>query len=164
MKNETIIILHDIRSAYNIGSIFRTADGAGVPLIYLTGHSPTPKDKYGRWRKDISKVALGAEKTIHWEYSKDINVVIEKLKNDGLEIVAVEQDKKSEDYKKFSAQSGPASGRKTTNKSTAYIFGNEVEGLPKSVLKQADSIIEIPMKGKKESLNVSVTAGIILFS
>jgi len=149
----THIILHNIRSAYNVGSIFRTADGAGVSKIYLTGYTPEPKDRFGRWRKDISKVALGAEKLIPWEKQKDIISLIKALKKDGFKIIAVEQDKKSLNYKDLKLQT-----------KQAFIFGNEVGGIEKSILKQADLIIEIQMKGKKESLNVSVTAGIILFN
>ncbi|HJN63006.1 MAG TPA: TrmH family RNA methyltransferase [Candidatus Paceibacterota bacterium] len=150
---ETFIILHNIRSAYNVGSVFRTADGAGVSKVYLTGYTPTPKDRFGRYRKDISKVALGAEKIIPWEYSKNIDIVLNKLKKEKVRVVAVEQDKKSKDYKKLKIKS-----------KTTFIFGNEVNGLSKSVLKKTDSIVEVKMKGEKESLNVSVVVGIILFN
>ena len=151
--NETRIILHNIRSAYNVGSIFRTADGAGVSKVYLTGYTPEPKDKFGRWRKDISKVALGAEKSIPWEKHKDILELIEKLKYKSFQIVAVEQDKKSRNYRNLKLK-----------QKRAFIFGNETEGIEKSILKKADVILEIRMEGKKESLNVSVAVGIILFN
>jgi 23S rRNA (guanosine2251-2'-O)-methyltransferase len=150
---EKIVILHDIRSTHNVGSIFRTADGAGVYKIYLTGYTPTPKDRFDRWRKDISKVALGAERTISWEYHRDIKVLIKSLKEEGFDVVAVEQNKDSINYKTF----------KLKNK-TAFIFGNEVEGVSQDILDEVDNIIEIEMLGEKESLNVSVTAGIILFN
>jgi 23S rRNA (guanosine2251-2'-O)-methyltransferase len=149
----TYIILHNIRSAYNVGSIFRTADGAGVSKIYLTGYTPEPKDRFGRWRKDIGKVALGAEKIISWEKHKDIIDLIKTLKKEGVQIVAVEQARGSKNYREVKVDSPPA-----------FIFGNEVGGLEKNVLRQADLIVEIPMKGEKESLNVSVVVGIILFN
>jgi len=152
-KNQISIILHDIRSAYNVGSIFRTADGAGVGKIYLTGYTPEPKDKFGRWRKDIGKVALGAEKSVSWKYQKNIEDAITELRENGFQIIAIEQDKKSLNYKDLKLKA-----------KQAFIFGNETEGLSRDILKQADIIAEIKMKGKKESLNVSVATGIILFS
>lgn len=136
-----------------MGSIFRTADAAGVSRVYLTGYTPVPVDRFGRAQKDIAKTALGAQEFIPWEYFKSPTSLISKLKREGWYIVGVEQDKKSIDYKKF----------KPKNK-TLFIFGNEVDGIPKSLLSKCDRIIEIPMRGKKESLNVSVAAGIILFS
>lgn len=146
------IILHNIRSAYNVGSIFRTAEGAGVENVYLSGYTPTPTDRFGRKRKDISKVALGAEDIVKWEKCEDIDKLISKLKEKKMSIIAVEQTKKSLDYRDFKEP-----------KSVVYIFGNEVEGIEDEVLVLADSIIEIPMRGEKKSLNVSVSAGIILF-
>jgi len=146
------LILPNIRSAYNVGSIFRTADACGISKIFLTGYSPAPEDRFGRRRKDISKSALGAEKIIEWEYRKNLEDLIEELKSKNIEIVAVEQDEKSIDYKNFNVK-----------KDTAFVFGNEVEGISKNILKKVDKIIEIPMVGKKESLNVSVSAGVVLF-
>lgn len=153
MKKEIIVILHNIRSAYNVGSIFRTADGCGVSKIYLTGYTPEPLNKFGLWRRDIAKVALGAEKSVNWEYSKDIFRVLEKLKKKDIQIISVEQDPKAIDYRKI----------KKGNK-RAFILGNEVNGLSRSILDKSDKVIEIKMKGKKESLNVSVVAGIVLFN
>lgn len=149
---EICLALHNIRSTHNVGSIFRTADAAGVSKIYLCGLTPAPVDRFGRARKDIAKVALGAEKTVEWEAVKDIKELIKALKKDSFKIIAVEQDKKSVDYKKANM------GRKSV-----IILGNEVDGIEKDILDVCDEIIEIPMKGKKESLNVSVVAGIILF-
>ncbi len=146
------LILHNIRSVYNAGSIFRTADAAGVSKIYLTGYTPTPLDRFGRPRKDIAKVALGAEKTTPWEHFSNIKTLLKKLKEEKTRIVAIEQSSRSIDYKKFNVTG-----------STAFLLGNEVEGLPKSLIKQCDVAIEIPMRGKKESLNVSVAAGVVLF-
>ena len=157
---EIYLILHNIRSVYNVGSIFRTADTAGVSKIFLTGYTPVPKDRFGRERKDISKVALGAEKNIEWEKIKNIGTLIKKLKKEEFFIIGVEQSKKSIDYKKISARGGPAFGWK---EGLVFIFGNEVNGISKSILDKCDIITEIPMKGKKESLNVSVSAGVVLF-
>ncbi len=151
-NQENIVILHNIRSVENVGAMFRTADAAGVNKIYLTGYTPAPLDRFGRKRKDISKSALGAEEFVPWEVKKNLPILISNLKLDKYYIIAVEQDKKSVDYKKA----------KKKNKNV-FIMGSEVLGLPKSILKIADVIAEIPMKGKKESLNVSVALGIVLF-
>jgi tRNA G18 (ribose-2'-O)-methylase SpoU len=151
-KNEFVVVLHNIRSVYNVGAIFRTADAVGVSKIYLSGYTPTPVDRFGRIRKDIAKSALGAEKTVLWEKIYKIEWLIGKLKKRGFEIIAVEQAKNSIDYKKFKPK-----------QKSALLFGNEVRGVSKSLLKKCDKVIEIPMKGKKESLNVSVSAGVVLF-
>ncbi|TSD03156.1 MAG: tRNA/rRNA methyltransferase SpoU [Parcubacteria group bacterium Athens0714_16] len=153
MKNfKVYLILHDIRSNHNVGSIFRTADAVGVSKIFLTGYTPAPVDRFGRDVNEISKTALGAEKNIEWKKVKSISTLIKKLKKDDFLIIGVEQSKKSVDYKKIK-----------TNSSTVFIFGNEVKGISKSILDKCDVITEIPMKGKKESLNVSVSAGVVLF-
>jgi len=151
VKN-SILILPDIRSAINIGAIFRTADAVGIDKIYLTGFTPRPTDKFGRIQKDIAKSALGAEIFIPWEYKKTLIPLINYLKKDGYEVIAIEQDKKAIDYRKI----------KTTDK-VAIIMGPEVTGLSKKILNKCDYIAEIPMHGKKESLNVSVACGIALF-
>jgi len=146
-----VVILHNIRSTHNVGSVFRTADAVGVSKIYLTGYTPAPIDEFKRERKDISKVSLGAEKNVPWK-KVEILSTLENLKSDGYSIVALEQSLKSVDYKKIKI-----SGK------TVIILGNEVGGIEESILKKCDQIAEIPMKGKKESLNVSVAAGIFLF-
>ncbi len=151
-NKENILILHDIRSVENVGAMFRTADAAGISKIYLTGYTPAPIDRFGRKRQDLAKSALGAEEFVLWEQKKWVSSVIGKLKIDGFHIVAIEQDEKSIDYKKV----------KLGNKN-AFIVGAEVMGIPKSVLEKCDVIVEIPMHGKKESLNVSVALGIVLF-
>ncbi|MDR3570744.1 MAG: TrmH family RNA methyltransferase [Candidatus Pacebacteria bacterium] len=148
------VLLHNIRSVHNVGSIFRTSDGAGVSKVFLSGYSPTPIDQHGVARKDLSKVALGAEKFVPWEYEKNPYQVIQKLREQGWHIVGVEQDTRSIDYRTF----------KPKNKPVLYIFGNEVRGMSPALRAHCDEIVEIPMNGKKESLNVSVSAGIILFS
>jgi tRNA G18 (ribose-2'-O)-methylase SpoU len=152
MKDKKVVlILHDIRSMHNVGSIFRTADALGIKEIFLTGYTPGPLDRFQRPVKEIAKVALGAEKTIYWEKT-DLESCIKKLHSDGFEIVAIEQNAKSVDYKKIKPK-----------KITAFIFGNEVDGLSKEILSECDVVAEIPMKGKKESLNVSVALGVSLF-
>jgi tRNA G18 (ribose-2'-O)-methylase SpoU len=149
---EIIAVLDNIRSVHNVGSIFRTSDALGVNKIFLCGCTPTPKDRFGRERKDLAKVALGAEKSIEWEYFETTEEVVKKLKKEKFQIIALEQSKNSIDYKKV----------KTKNK-TAIILGEEVHGLNKKVLDLADVVMEIPMRGIKESLNVSVSFGVAAF-
>lgn len=151
-KQENILILHNIRSVENVGAMFRTADAVGIDKIYLTGYTPTPLDRFGRKRKDLAKSALGAEEFIDWEQKKNTSTLISKLKKEGFVIIGIEQDKKSIDYKKVKLK-----------EKNAFIVGTEVTGIPKNILKKCDIIAEIPMKGKKESLNVSVATGVALF-
>ena len=151
MISQICLLLHNIRSAHNVGSIFRTAEATGVSKIYLSGYTPAPMDRFGRMRKDITKVSLGAEKDVEWETVGDIRELIKNFKK--VKIVAVEQDKRSISYKDIKLDNN-----------ILLIFGNEVDGIEKEILDLCDQIIEIPMRGKKESLNVSVAAGIILYS
>lgn len=153
MKRDTYLILHDIRSIHNVGSIFRTADCAAVKKIFLTGYTPAPVDRFGRVLKDFAKVSLGAENSVSWEKADRITDCIAGCKEKRMQVVAVEQDEQSVDYKTWSPGG-----------SVAYILGNEPDGLSKEVLAACDVIIEISMHGSKESLNVSVAAGIILFN
>ena len=155
MKNNRNIyaILHNIRSLHNVGSLFRTADAAGVTKIYLTGYTPSPTDRFGAVRREITKTALGAEHTVGWEKKQRISDVFRILKKESVMIYAVEQDARAADYKGVKSKY-----------SFALVLGNEVSGLSKSVLEKCDKIVEIPMRGKKESLNVSVAFGIVLFS
>lgn len=146
------IILHDIRSHYNVGAIFRTSDGAGVGKVYLTGFTPTPIDRFGRAVPEIHKTALGAEQCVPWESHADILVLITELQAAGVRVVAVEQADNSITLNDFEVP-----------EAVAYIMGSETEGLPAAVLRAVDIILELPMLGKKESLNVSVTAGIVLY-
>ncbi len=147
-----VVILHDIRSVLNVGAIFRTADAAGVTKIYLTGYTPTPLDRFGRVRTDLHKAALGAEESVAWEAKEDLLSLLTELKKEGYEIIALEQAEGSVDYKKSSHKD-----------KFALIVGNETEGVSQEILNLCDKIIEIPMKGKKESLNVSVATGVALF-
>lgn len=151
-SREISILLHNIRSVHNVGSIFRTGDAAGISKIYLSGYTPLPNDRFGRARKDIAKISLGAEKTIAWEYIKNPINLINKLKNAKYQIIALEQSKNSIDYKKIKLKP-----------KVLIILGNEVEGVSSKLLSICNTVIEIPMKGKKESLNVSVAFGTVLF-
>lgn len=155
-----------------MGSIFRTADAVGAEKIYLCGITPTPEDGFGRIRPQLAKVSLGAEKTVEWDASassaRATLKLLDKLKKDGFKIFAVEQDKRSIPYYKL---------KKSDLEKIVLVFGNEVEGVSKNILKKADKILEIPMRGAvvrqahhpryshrgKESLNVSVSAGIVMF-
>lgn len=152
MKREVVLILNDIRSAENVGAIFRTADAVGVSKIYLVGTTPAPIDRFGRARRDIAKAALGAEKNISFESVSIVSSLIKRLKNNGFKIIAIEQSPNSKDYKRIKAP-----------KRAAFMVGNEVNGIPQSLLSQCDSIAEIPQQGKKESLNVATALGIALF-
>jgi tRNA G18 (ribose-2'-O)-methylase SpoU len=147
-----IVILENIRSAYNVGSIFRTADGSGVKKLYLAGYTPTPVDRFGRTQNEIKKTSLGASETLEWEQVPDIQSCIQKLKTDGYTVVAVEQTPTSISLQDF-----------LPPQQVAYIFGNEVEGVSDESCALADTIVEIPMLGQKESLNVSVAVGITLY-
>ncbi len=153
-QRETRIILDNIRSTHNVGSIFRTAETVGVSHIYCLGTTPAPVDRFGRNRKDIAKVSLGAEQLVPWEYvgQEQSAGLIRKLKKEGFQLIALEQDGRSVDYKKV-----------VVNGKAVIILGNEVGGVSKELLESADVIAEIPLKGKKESLNVSVAAGVALF-
>jgi 23S rRNA (guanosine2251-2'-O)-methyltransferase len=151
-KEEVYVLLCNIRSTHNVGSIFRTADALGVSRIYLSGITPTPLDRFGRQRKDVAKVALGAEKNISWEYVEDGEGLIKDLKKGGFQIIAIEQDKKSVDYKKIKIK-----------RPVLFIVGSEVLGIDKKILSLCHIVAEIPMKGEKESLNVSVAFGVALF-
>lgn len=146
------ILLYNIRSTHNVGSIFRTADAVGAKKIYISGYTPAPLDRFGRPRKDIAKVSLGGEKSVPWESVADPLKLIATLKADGYMVVALEQDARSIDYKAF-----------VPTEKILFIVGNEVGGVEKEILDQADAIIEIPMVGEKESLNVSVAFGVALF-
>lgn len=151
---QKIIILDNIRSAHNVGSIFRTADGAGVEKIYLLGYTPTPIDRFGRPQPEIAKTSLGASEVIPFENieNADAENLIARLKQEGFAIVAVEQIPSSVSLYDF-----------TVPPKVCYILGNEIDGVSKEIVALADMAVEIPMEGQKESLNVSVTAGIVLF-
>lgn len=154
IQPQTIVVLDNIRSTFNVGSIFRTSDALGIEQVILGGTTPSPVDRFGREREDIAKVALGAQKNIPWVYEEKILPVIKKLKKDGYKIIAIEQSEESVDYKKV---------KMTKGEKVVFVMGAEVEGVDKNILKIADIIAEIPMLGQKESLNVSVSFGVALF-
>lgn len=150
-KKTCVLILENIRSVENTGSIFRTAKRFGVSKIILVGTTPAPVDRFGRRRQDFSKVSLGAE-DVDWEYVKEIGPTISELKDAGFQIVSLEQDAKSINLKEFD-----------TPDQFALIVGNEVSGISKDVLRASNTIVEIPVDGEKKSLNVSVATGVALF-
>ncbi len=155
-KNSLILVLHDIRSAHNVGAMFRTADGAGVTEIILSGYTPEPPKKDSLYLTDadkaLKKTALGAEEYVPWRKVVSLTRLLSRLKKEGYAAVALEQDKRSVDYQMY-----------RSGKRTALIVGNEVSGVEEKILKRCDAILEIPMCGKKNSLNVSVAAGIALY-
>lgn len=165
-KNAFYAILYNIRSAHNVGAIFRTADGAGISKLFLCGYTPSPVDvrhqqgllmsdinggDTGAY-KEIAKTALGAEQFVSWEKYRQTARLIKKLKEEGVRIVALEQTPKSILYTKYKPKFP-----------LCLVVGNEITGISKSILELADDIIEIPMRGAKESLNVSVAFGIAAY-
>lgn len=146
-----IAVLDNLRSVYNVGSIFRTANAVGIEKIYLCGTTPTPVDKKGERRKDFAKVALGAEDTVAWEYLEETVETLKILKQNDFYVIAFEQDEKSADYKEVSIQG---------KENIAFVIGPEVTGITEEVLLLCDVIAEIPMLGTKESLNVTIAFGI----
>ena len=150
----TILVLDNIRSVYNVGSIFRTANAVGVKKIYLCGITPTPLDKHGRRRSDFAKVALGAEDSVAWEYNESSRSTIEELQREGFYSIAIEQDEKAIDYKSVSLED---------KDKVVFVIGSEVDGISKEVLEVVNVIAEIPMQGTKESLNVTIACGIALY-
>jgi 23S rRNA (guanosine2251-2'-O)-methyltransferase len=147
-KIPIVIVLDNIRSMHNVGSVFRTADAFLLEKIYLCGYTPQPP------HRDIHKTALGSTETVVWEYVDYCVKAVNFLKNEGYEIVAVEQVENSIALNKFSFDE---------NSKLAVIFGNEVSGVDEEILKLCDDFIEIPQMGMKHSLNISVAAGIVLW-
>ncbi|MFO0704435.1 MAG: TrmH family RNA methyltransferase [Candidatus Andersenbacteria bacterium] len=152
-----IAILDSIRSAHNVGSIFRTADAVGVSKLYLCGLTPAPLDRFGRRNLRLTKVSLGAEYSVLWEQVTATVHVLKKLKKQGLTIVALEQAAQAKNLFMLTPPSA------AVLKKTALVVGPEVTGLAPAILEQADSIVEIPMRGKKESLNVAVAFGVATY-
>ena len=148
-----VAVIAGVRSLHNVGSMFRSADAAGVEKIFLAGITPSPLDRFGKARREMAKVALGAEKTVLWEKVSRLAPLLSRLKRDGYRIFAVEQAKGAIPYYRARAR----------EKKIAFMVGNEVRGLTPALLKRCDAILEIPMRGEKESLNVSVAFGIVAF-
>ena len=154
MSKTCVLILENLRSVENTASIFRTAEGLGVSKIILVGTTPAPIDRFGRKRQDFAKISLGAEGFVSWEVGKSISSVIEELKEQDFKIISLEQNPNAINLKNFQT---------SKLKNFALIVGNEVDGISSTTLKASDATVEIPMQGKKESLNVSVATGIALF-
>jgi len=144
--SEIYLILHNIRSLHNVGSLFRTADGAGVSKIYLTGLTGFPP------RKEIHKTALGAEEFVAWEHHWELEPVLNQLKAEGVQLIGVERCERSQHYLRVDYRLP-----------VAFLLGNEVWGLEPEVIESMDALVNIPMHGQKESLNVSVCGGILLY-
>ncbi|MDE2041173.1 MAG: TrmH family RNA methyltransferase [Patescibacteria group bacterium] len=151
-KGDVRLLLDNIRSVHNAGSIFRTAETIGIGRIYCAGTTPIPIDRFGRRRRDFAKVALGAEHLISWQQVNTPLALIRELKSQGYVIIALEQTKGAVDYRTIHVSD-----------KALIILGNEVVGVSRQILKLCDVIAEIPLRGQKESLNVSVAAGIFLF-
>ena len=132
--------------------MFRTGDALGVTHFYLSGFTPAPLDRFGRIVKELAKTALGAEQSIPWESLEQPLPILARLKHEGFIVIAIEQDAKAIDYKTYIAP-----------EKVLVVVGSEVEGVPSELSKECDVIVEIPMQGKKESLNVSVAFGVALF-
>lgn len=147
-----ILLLDNVRSVQNVASLFRIADCVGVVKIILGGVTPAPLDRFQKPRRDFAKISLGAEKSIPWESVENPLHALKQYKKDGFEIVALEQTKNSINYTDFKI-----------TKPMILVLGAEVEGVSKRILTQSDVCLEIPMAGKKESLNVAVSGAIALF-
>lgn len=147
-KTPLIIVLDDIRSLNNIGSVFRTSDAFLVEKIFLCGITATPPNK------EIHKTALGATETVTWEHSENVLEVIEKLKSDGVKVFAIEQVERSIFLNDFEIKK---------NQKYALVFGNEVFGVSQKAVEMCDGTIEIPQLGTKHSLNIAVSAGIVIW-
>ncbi len=146
-------VLHNIRSTHNVGSMFRTADAAGVSHLYLVGYTPTPVDRFGRQRKDVAKIALGGEQHVPWSSHEDLRTLLETLRKEGFVIVFFESgDARSVFYDDI-----------FFGDKVACVVGNEVEGLPLELKTPDDLCAEIPLFGTKESLNVSVAFGVAVY-
>lgn len=148
------VLAHNMRSAYNVGALFRTADGAGAEKVFLTGYSPVPALPGAFYvspaQKMIAKTALGAEKTMPWEHARSFSVFANRLHLEGWTIVALEQHAKSVAYDAFSYP-----------EKTVIVVGNEPRGIHARTLAKCDAIVEIPMYGSKNSLNAVVALGVV---
>ena len=147
-KNPIVVVLDNVRSMHNVGAVFRTSDAFLIDKIYLCGITATPP------HKEIHKTAIGAENSVDWEYVKDSNELVAKLKEEDYQIVTIEQTEGSVLLNEFEIDQ---------SQKYAIIMGNEVDGVQQSIIDQCDTCIEIPQSGTKHSLNVSVCTGIILW-
>lgn len=147
-KTPLIVVLDNIRSLNNIGSVFRTSDAFLIEKIYLCGITAKPP------HKDIQKTALGSTETVDWEYVADTLNLVKKLKTKGINVLSIEQAEESTMLNDFTPK---------TNKTYAVVFGNEVKGVQQDVVSVSDAVIEIPQFGTKHSLNISVSCGVVLW-
>lgn len=147
-KTPLIVVLDNIRSLNNIGSVFRTSDAFLIEKIYLCGICAVPPNK------DIHKTALGATESVAWEYVEDTLTLVEKLKKENINVLAIEQVENSTKLNSFSPNK---------NQKYAIVMGNEVKGVQQEVVNASDVCIEIPQLGTKHSLNISVTTGVVLW-
>lgn len=153
-KLPVYVVLNSIRSTYNVGSIFRTSDGAMIEKLYLCGYTPYPPKKgLTTGKKEILKTALGATESVNWEYVKDPKEVLTKLKQEGIKICALELTDKSQPYYHISTDDFPL----------CLVVGNEITGVSQDLLDLCDFAIQIPQHGIKQSLNVAVAYGIAVF-
>lgn len=146
-RHPVVVVLDNIRSAYNVGSIFRTADAARIAHVYVTGYSPTPE------HRKVAKTALGAEDTVPWSYEADAAALLDRLRAEGHTLAALEQTDQSSPIGSVGAAQFPL----------ALVLGNEVDGVQQALLDRCDLALEIPQYGAKHSLNVSVAFGIAAF-
>lgn len=147
-KTPLIIVLDNIRSLNNVGSVFRTADAFLVEKIYLCGITATPP------HKDIQRTALGATESVAWEYVESTEDLVNVLQKDGVTVCAIEQAEQSISLEKYAT---------VPNKKYAIVFGNEVKGVQQSVVTASDAVIEIPQFGTKHSLNIAVSVGVVVW-
>jgi 23S rRNA (guanosine2251-2'-O)-methyltransferase len=147
-KVPVIVVMDNIRSMHNVGSVFRTADAFLLEAIYLCGYTAQPP------HRDINKTALGATETVVWKHFATTVDAVKKLQTNGYKVYAIEQVENSISLEKFNIRS---------DEKTAVVFGNEVEGVAQDVIALCDGCIEIPQLGMKHSLNISVAAGIVLW-
>lgn len=147
-KTPLIIILDNIRSLNNIGSVFRTSDAFLIEKIYLCGITATPP------HKDIHKTALGSTETVAWEYVENTIDLVEKLKADGINVISIEQAKNAIMLNDFTPKQ---------HITYALVFGNEVKGVSQNVVSASNAVIEIPQYGTKHSLNISVSCGVVVW-
>lgn len=147
-KHPIVVVLDNVRSMHNVGAVFRTSDAFLIDKIYLCGITATPP------HKEIHKTAIGAENSVEWEYVKDSNELVAKLKKENYQIITIEQTEGSVLLNEFEVDH---------SQKYAIVMGNEVDGVQQSIIDECDTCIEIPQSGTKHSLNVSVCTGIILW-
>ena len=157
-KKPLVVVMDNIRSMHNVGSVFRTADAFLIAGICLCGFTPQPP------HRDIQKTALGATESVDWLYYENTMAAVTALKEQGYKVFAIEQTKGSISLENFKTYlSNASNANKESNKAVAFVFGNEVEGVSEEVLAICDGAVEIPQYGMKHSLNISVAAAIVLW-